>query len=141
MFSRLHLFSHTSAATFPSSSTANLPVPPPGRGGQVTQCAFFRGRMPKCEGKQLHFDYNFETLEVDFWAVQKLAGLAAARSCALSSPGGVSRITGPRLFAEVTPKIPGPSLVPQKAQRESCCHQAQPSCSRVNAEQFLQKLG
>lgn len=97
--------------------------------------------MPKCEGKQLNFDYNFETLEADFWAVQKLAGLTAARSCALSSPGGVSRITGPPLFAEITSKIPGPSLVPQKAQQETCCHQAQPSCPGVNAERFLQKSG
>lgn len=70
------------------------PSHPPGRGGEVTQWVFFHGRMSKCEGKQLNFNDNFETLEVNFWAVQKLVGLAAAKSCVLSSPSDVSRITG-----------------------------------------------
>lgn len=70
--------------------------------------------MSKREGKHLNFNDKFETLEVNFWAVQKFVGLAAARSCVLPSPA-VSRITGAQLFAEISPKILGPSLMPQKA--------------------------
>lgn len=70
------------------------PSHPPGRGREVTQWVFFHGQMSKCEGKQLNFNDNFETLEVNFWAVQKLVGLAAAKSCMFSSPSDVSRITG-----------------------------------------------
>ena len=57
----------------------------------------------------------------------------------LSSPA-VSRITGAQLFAEISPKILGPSLMPQKAGRETCCYQAQVSCPGANAEQLLQKI-
>lgn len=72
------------------------PSHPPGRGREVTQWVFFHGRMSKCEGKQLNFNDNFETLEVNFWAVQKLVGLglAAAKSCMFFSPSDVSKTTG-----------------------------------------------
>lgn len=97
--------------------------------------------MPKCEGKQLNFNNNFEALEVNFWAAQKLVGLAAARSHVLLS-ADISRIMSAQLFAEISPKIPpGPSLMLQKAVQETCCSQAQTSCLSVNTEQFLQKLG
>jgi len=97
--------------------------------------------MSKCEGKQLHFNDKFETPEVNFWAGQKLVGLAAARSYVLSSPADVSRIIGAQLFAEMSPEIPGPSFMPRKAGQEICCRWAQPSCPSVTKELFLQKLG
>lgn len=87
----------------------------------------------------MNFNDNFETLEANSRAAQKLVGLTAARSCVLSSPADVSRITGAQSFAEISPKIPGPSLMPQKAGRETCHRWAQPSCPGVDAEPFLPK--
>lgn len=52
----------------------------------------------------MNFNDNFETLEANSRAAQKLVGLTAARSCVLSSPADVSRITGAQSFAEISPK-------------------------------------